>query len=134
MMIVDASVAFKWLVDEEYSRDARAWLSRASMAAPPLLLVELGNALWKRVRRGELRDVDGATRLLARVADLVAVEHDEAVAQRALVLAVELDHPIYDCVYLAMAEWRNQPLLTADKRFVDRVAGTGYAARVEVIG
>jgi len=42
----------------------------------------------------------------------------EDLRNRALELAIELDHPIYDCFYLALAERERCPLVTADKRLV----------------
>jgi predicted nucleic acid-binding protein len=36
-------------------------------------------------------------------------------------LALELGHPIYDCLYLAMAIRENALVITADRRFRDAV-------------
>ena len=53
--VVDASVALKWFLPEPHEECA-ARLRRAGseLGAPDLLHVEVANALWKRVRRGEL--------------------------------------------------------------------------------
>ena len=40
----------------------------------------------------------------------------------ALRLAQLLDHPVYDCVYLALALLREVPVVTADRRFVAAAA------------
>ena len=40
---------------------------------------------------------------------------------RALAIAAASDHPIYDCIYLAVAEDRQLPLVTADGRFIRAV-------------
>jgi len=36
----------------------------------------------------------------------------------ALTIAHDLDHPIYDCFYLALAERERAPLISADKRLL----------------
>ena len=43
-------------------------------------------------------------------------------------LAIEIGHPAYDCIYLALARRLGAPLVTADMRFVNRVAPTVYAS------
>ena len=58
-VVVDASLAFKWLVREEHTDKAlailRVWHNEdVTPAAPHLLPFEVSNALRKRVTRGEL--------------------------------------------------------------------------------
>ena len=55
-LVVDASVAVKWLVEEEDSEAADRLLEqRHELFAPRLMASEVGNALWRKVRMGELR-------------------------------------------------------------------------------
>jgi predicted nucleic acid-binding protein len=132
-MIVDASVAFKLIVAEPGTDEAMRWLEKEELAAPALMLSEVANGLWKRVRRGEL---DGSTDIEARVAALtrlVRISTGAEAAPRALRLAIELDHPVYDCLYLALAEANEDRLLTADAKLARIVAGTEHAARVEML-
>jgi predicted nucleic acid-binding protein len=42
----------------------------------------------------------------------------EELRLRALELALELNHPIYDCFYLALAERERCPLVSADKKLL----------------
>lgn len=51
-------------------------------------------------------------------------------APRAAALARELDHPVYDCFYLALAEAEGAALITADRRLVESVRGRPLAERV----
>ena len=54
-LVVDASVAVKWLVEEEYSDVADMLLDgRHELIAPRLMASEVGNALWRKVRMGEI--------------------------------------------------------------------------------
>ena len=68
LVVVDASLAFKWLVSEEHSDRARAisrlWANEGIQAAAPYLMtVDVTNSLHRRVVRGELT-VEDAVRLL----------------------------------------------------------------------
>ncbi|HEY1798013.1 MAG TPA: type II toxin-antitoxin system VapC family toxin [Stellaceae bacterium] len=54
-----------------------------------------------------------------------------SLAPRAVAIAAELDHPVYDCFYLALAAARDFTFVTADARFLRRLSGTPWAARVQ---
>lgn len=132
-LVIDASVAVKWVVDEDGTEAAFA-LQAESMTAPALWLLEAGNALWKRVGRGELSPDGAAERLTAlgqTPVQTTPVERDLAVA---LSLATTLNHPIYDCLYLAAAIREDTVVVTDDGRFVRAVAGTAFEARVRRLG
>jgi hypothetical protein len=55
MIVVDASVALKWVIEEDGSDAAEALLLEEPLTGPDLLLVECANVLWTKARRGELR-------------------------------------------------------------------------------
>lgn len=133
-MVIDASVAFKLLVEEPDSEEAIAWIGRAELLGPTLIHAEVGNALWKRVRKGELADDGELSIRLADLARYIRTVEDAPLVPRALELAVELAHPVYDCLYLALAEAAEDRLLTADRRMLRAVASTRYASWVEELG
>jgi predicted nucleic acid-binding protein len=54
MIIVDASVAVKWVVSESGSIEAAALLDQGRLGAPTLWLSEASNALWAKVMRQQL--------------------------------------------------------------------------------
>ena len=115
--VIDASVAIKWVIDEDGTPEALA-LRRHALAAPDLLIPECANILWKKVRRGELAPDEAvlAARLLARAdVDLMPMRSFLEAATR---IAVALDHPAYDCVYLALAEADGLTFITADERLL----------------
>ena len=62
-----------------------------------------------------------ASRLVLAFDSLIA---SAGLAPRAVVLSRLLNHPAYDCFYLALAEQRRTTLITADRRLLDRLAGT----------
>ncbi len=126
-LVVDASVAIKVLVGEPDSGAAVEAYRSHHFLAPELLLAECANILWKKVRRGELSADEGlvASRLLqAMNIDLYPMR--SLVVETARWTQV-LDHPAYDCIYLALAASQGCALLTADKKLAEKVrrlAGT----------
>jgi len=134
--VIDASIAIKWVIDEEGTKEALALRGRA-LAAPDLLIAECANILWKKVRRSELseREAAFAAGLLARAdIDLVAMRPYLETAVR---IATALDHPAYDCMYIALAEAQGLPFVTADAGLLYKVkqqAAGSYAGRVLGLG
>ena len=51
-IIVEASVALKWVLDEDGSDSARALLQTEILVAPDLLWIEFANVMWTYARRG----------------------------------------------------------------------------------
>ena len=129
--VVDASVALKWFAQEEGTDRALALLEREEpIVAPDLILAEVCNAAWKSLRRRELSPLqfEGIVNDVARpFARLVPLDQ---LIRSAAALTRQLDHPIYDCLYLALAEAEGVPLITADRRLVAAVRGTSLASRV----
>jgi predicted nucleic acid-binding protein len=126
--IVDASVALKWLIEEDGS-DAALSLQGCTLAAPALLRIEAANVLRSLTAREAITATE-ADELFAllQTAPVTIVEPDDALERRALALALELRHPVYDCVYLALAERMGRTLVTADRRFLRAVGDVGVPA------
>jgi predicted nucleic acid-binding protein len=126
-LVVDASVAIKWIVEEPGSDEALA-LRRRDLAAPALLRIEAANVLRTLAARGAM-DASNARNLFGflQTAPVAIVDHDDALESRALELALDLKHSVYDCLYLALAERMERTLVTADRRFLGIVALTPHA-------
>ena len=121
VLVIDASIAVKWVIEEEGTPQALALHRREQLIAPELLVAECANILWKKVARSEL-SVEEA--LLA--AKLLQAAELELVPTRALLepatrLALALDHPAYDCLYLALAIARDCRFVTADDRLLRKL-------------
>ncbi|MBV9991903.1 MAG: type II toxin-antitoxin system VapC family toxin [Alphaproteobacteria bacterium] len=117
MIVVDASVAVKWVVQEPDSAAAEALRFAGELIAPENWLVEAANALWKYVVRRQLSAPQAEQRLLElRAAPVIASAIDPDI-HSALQLAIDLNHPIYDCLYLALAIRLGTHVVTADRRF-----------------
>ena len=96
----------------------QAVLDAELVLAPELMLTEVSNALWRLQRAGQLQ-VEGLQQCLSRGAALVDhIEPDRHLQVEALALACHLDHPVYDCLYLALARREAAVLLTADQKLM----------------
>jgi predicted nucleic acid-binding protein len=128
-LIVDASVAVKWFLDEEGCEQARALLDHEAVQAPDLILLETYNAVWKRWRRGEARPPQLRELVATLTRALDALHPLSTLADEAGRLAVELRHPVYDCTYLALAAREGLPLVTADEKLFRLAERLGLEVR-----
>lgn len=122
-VVVDASLAIKWLVEEDDSDKAQAllqsWVSQdVARIAPFLMPFEVANGLHRRVLRGEL-NINHGTRMMAQLLELeLELHHPPSLHVRALELASQLRQgAAYDAHYLALAESLDCEFWTADQRF-----------------
>ena len=115
-IVIDASVALKWVLDEPGQQAADALLDE-ELIAPALWLVEAANALWRRSQRGEISAEEAAERLAELGSAPVATMAIEADVPMAVQLASAIGHPVYDCLYLALALREHTHVVTADARF-----------------
>jgi len=129
LVVVDASVAVKWFVEEPGTAEALSLLGKdGALIAPDLVIAEVVDVIWKHLIRGDLehRQVahvpDALPRMFTNLWPVVWL------ARRAFEFAAELRHPVYDCFYLALAESEEATLVTADRRLVGRLAGSRWAA------
>lgn len=104
----------------------------ARLLAPDLVLVELLNAGWTAWRSGDITEEQ-----FEGIADLAPGLFSELVAAATLLPAARrwsqrLDHPAYDCLYLALAEARHTRLITRDQRLLRRLGQDPRAAGLAV--
>ncbi|MCY3876106.1 MAG: type II toxin-antitoxin system VapC family toxin [Rhodobacteraceae bacterium] len=130
-LVVDASVTVKLLVDEPDSDAARELAaSGQELHAPRLLVSEVANALWRKARQGQIARADAGAAMVV-VSDMpMRWNDDETVCADAVRLALALDHPVYDCMYLALAHRIGATVVTADRRFVTAIAPTEHGEAV----
>jgi predicted nucleic acid-binding protein len=139
-VVVDASLAIKWVVPEVYQAEALSLIAvwnadGVEVVVPSWFACEVANVLFQRVRRGALTLSD--TRIaFGAINSKVMVRRDvdsESVALRATELASLLGmRSSYDAQYLALAEHLRCELWTADDRF--RVAVKVLYPRVKWAG
>ena len=112
-LVIDPSIALKCLLPETDSEAALTVLDRAAVSAPEWLAAECAEVLAVRVKAGELPRETAA----AALADLelmpIVWVRDATLTAKAFDIACEIDRPIQDCLYLALAVERTLQLLTS---------------------
>ena len=134
-LVVDASVALKWVLPERHSSKALALLERAdTLLAPDLILAEAGNTFWKRVARGEM-EAREARAALAVFQRLPLKTHRHArLMSVALELALLTGCTVYDALYLALGLVRDVPVITADRPLFERIAASPLSDQIRWVG
>ena len=134
-LVVDASIALKWVVQEDGTKQALFLRQRAKLIAPDLLVPECANILWKKVQRKELTRDEAL--LAARLLQGAEIEllPTRSLLEQAARIAIDLDHPAYDCLYLALAMENGCRFVTADERFIRKLSqGPRSLYRDNVVG
>jgi len=134
--VVDANVAAKWLLpatgegllDQANHLVALHVRRDLQLLAPDLIEAEIGNVLWKAVRRNRISQAE-AENSLRRFSDLsIQVVPTSDLLGRALQIAVACDRSFYDSLYVALALTTNTELITADERLVNAL-GSRFPVR-----
>jgi predicted nucleic acid-binding protein len=139
--VVDASVVVDWVApDSDATGPARLLLARLAehdetVSAPRLMLQEVSNALLTGVRRRRWNGT-AADEAFGRLRELpVDVDDVPADLDRAWELSRRYDeHPLYDMVYVALAERLGEPLITADVRLGRKLAARGSVLALDDTG
>jgi predicted nucleic acid-binding protein len=124
--VVDASVAIKWFIPEgDHEKALRLRQARFALVAPDLMKVEVANALWKKRRQGEIDDGVCEAILTEMLSGAVRYVPDGDLFEAAFRMSCDIDHPVYDCLYLALARAERGKLVTADARLLDKASRSG---------
>jgi predicted nucleic acid-binding protein len=120
-LVIDASIAVKWVVEEHGTAEALVLRQKAKLIAPELLIAECANILWKKVQRGELLKDEAL--LAARLLQGAEIEllPTRFLFEAATRISIEIDHPAYDCLYLALALEKKCQFVTADERLLRKL-------------
>lgn len=120
-LVLDASVAAKWLLEEEDTREAEALLEsceagRYAPVAPAILAPEIAAVLWKRMIRGFL--TMNQAKSLYQQFELIRppLVPLDGLVRPALELALRFRHSIYDCLYVVLSRQMGCCMVTADER------------------
>ncbi len=128
--IVDASVIVQRLIRDSETPHVRTLFRlmgdrQVELWVPEFCLAECANVLWKAVRfRGMSpqqaetlsRDLTAAPLYIATIAPYLP---------RALAIGLRHQLPIYDSVYIAIAEAISHPLITVDRRQAEVASAEG---------
>lgn len=120
-LVIDASIAIKWVIEEDGTPLALALRQKAKLIAPDLVVPECANILWKKVQRNEL--VKEEALFAARLLQSAEVEllPMRSLFEAATRMSIEVDHPAYDCIYLALAIESSCQFVTADEQLLRKL-------------
>ncbi|MGH6957349.1 MAG: type II toxin-antitoxin system VapC family toxin [Caulobacteraceae bacterium] len=116
-VVVDASVAVKWLIPEEGSDAAKRLIADEILVAPDLLFAECVNVLGTKTRRGDLTAMFAEEALAVLESVPIRSVAARLHIRAAYAVASELDRSAYDALYLAVAPAERATLVTADATF-----------------
>ena len=134
-LVIDASVACKWFFEEPLAAEARRQSTLdIDFAAPDIILAECANVAWRRSRRDAVPRAQAQAFLKALPQWFDSLAPSATLRDAAFAMACLLDHPVYDCLYLALAERENSRMVTADRAFLSRVADSPWKHRIESLG
>ena len=129
--VLDACVAAKWFLigpeeanTEEALRILRGFdRNEIQLLVPSLFWAELGNILWKAVRRQRI-SLTAAERAIRDIdTGQIVTTPTQTLWKTAFSIAAAYDRSVYDCVYVALAAHLNTPLVTADERLANALGG-----------
>ncbi len=134
MLVLDANIAVKLVcVEPGYQETMDRLQCEAELVAPDWVMIEAGNAIRRKSLGGDF-DRAEAQRLLESIPSFFeTLYRDAQYAKAAMAISFELDHWIYDCIYLACALDLGVPLLTADRKFWNAAKRAGFGASVELL-
>ena len=120
VFIVDASVAAKWFVEEEYGEAALSILDESNqLHAPDFLLLEMDSIICKWTRRGVITPAEGSD--LRDALRSYPIQHHPFISflDPAFAIANQTGQSIYDCLYVALALLLKARMVTADRRLYE---------------
>jgi predicted nucleic acid-binding protein len=126
--VVDASIAVKWLLPEAHTDAARRTLSGDhELLAPDLIWAEVGSAIWKRWRSGQIGSDTARVLLSAFRRAPLQISESKVLMDSAWDIAERYDRSFYDSLYLALAVIAECPLVTADLKLYNRLKASPFA-------
>lgn len=135
MLVIDASVAVKFVTEEPGSDAAYALLTSAEpLIAPDWVIVESGNAIGRKVRTIDLPRAKAEASFSALPEFFSRLFATEALLSEAFDVALDLSHGLYDCLYLVLAMREDAMLVTADEKFVKTARQGGFGRYVRLLG
>lgn len=134
MLVIDASVAVKFVTEEPGSDAAYALVTGPEpLIAPDWMICECANVIGKKVLAGTLTralaeaSVSQLPRFFSRLYD------SNELVEKALRYSFDLQHALYDCLYLALGLREQAVLVTADEKFANAAGRGGLGDHVRLL-
>lgn len=131
LLVVDASVAAKWFVEEEHSGAALSVLDISNrLHAPDFLWLEMENVIWKWIRQGMVTTKEGSDLKNSFRRYPIRIHPFVHFLDSAFAIAVQTRQTVYDCLYVALAILLKGRMITADRRLHDALRKSTYRKQV----
>ncbi|MGN8224712.1 type II toxin-antitoxin system VapC family toxin [Gracilimonas sp. BCB1] len=134
-LVIDASVALKWVINEAQSDEALNLLDQLdSIVCPEIFFIEIDAVLTKRVRMRELTGAEAKKKkgYIRRLpCQLISTNKIE---DEAFELSTIFNLSYYDALYLVTSIQYERVLYTADIRFFNAVQNTLYKDNIQILG
>lgn len=130
--VIDACVAAKWYFPELWHEESRRYLSpNYFLMAPDFIKIEFANILNKTECNNEI-DAHHADTFFHHFIQQTTIKFisTDMLIHKAYHIAREIDHPVYDCLYLSLAQHIDAVVVTADKKFYNRVHSSPYQSSI----
>ena len=135
VFIVDASVAAKWFIEEEYGEAALSILDENNqLHAPDFLLLEIDSIICKWTRRGIVTPAEGSD--LRDALRRYPIQHHPFISflDSAFAIANQTGQSVYDCLYVALAPLLKARMVTADRRLYEGLKNGPFKKHVVWVG
>src|SRR5947208_17145066 len=121
--VLDSSVAFKWVVPEQFSDQAQLLRDDFRNAvhdlfAPDVFNAELAHALTRAERQGRITPGEALRLWTVVMATAPRLEASAPLMPRAIAISSATRQGVYDCLYVALAERAGCELVTADDKLI----------------
>ena len=135
IVVVDASVAVKWYVNEIHTLEAEKLLDGSYVLhAPELILPEFGSIIWKKLRRNDLTEREANQIIDAFRSQNITMHGHTSLFKAAFNGAQISGQTVYDWSYLALAVSLSCGFVTADERFYKALKTTTLKKNLIWIG
>jgi predicted nucleic acid-binding protein len=135
MLVIDASVAVKFVTEEPGSAEAYdIIIGPDPLIAPDWVLAECANALGKKVLNDQLSRNRAETSFAELPRFFIRLFGTGSLLEAGFRLALDINYAVYDCLYLALALREEATMITADAKFAKAARRGGFAAQVRVLG
>jgi len=127
--VIDASVAAKLFITEDYTKKATEIMEAhtrgtLSILAPTLIVYELGNIFYKHPQITAKRAYEFVTRFLDLQVNMINIYSNTELLKETCNISKNRDVTFYDASYIALAEKTKTKLVTADEKIQNKAPDT----------